>query len=104
MSYCNTCRKWNGAAAVPAGANTDHLCRCPTRAQLRILQAIPIDGPSGSDWVAVGSFLYDRHAGWQQVAAEHANATDVTTLYRKRSAGASPSQPLPASGGDKEKT
>lgn len=42
MSYCNTCRKWNGPAAVPAGANTDHLCRCPTRAQLRILQVVPL--------------------------------------------------------------
>lgn len=49
--------------------------------------AVPQIGPSGSDWEAVGGFRYDRHAGWQQVAAEHANDPDVTTLYRKRNDG-----------------
>lgn len=92
MSYCNTCRKWNGAAAVPAGANTDHLCRCLTRAQLRILQAVPIDGPSGSDWVAVGQIIgapsITPHAVWFNGLPPVG-----TTLYVKRSDGVATDQP-----------
>lgn len=47
----------------------------------------PVVGLSASDWEAVGGFRFDKHAGWQQVAAEYANNPDVTTLYRKRTAG-----------------
>jgi hypothetical protein len=57
---------------------------------------VPLIGRSGSDWEAVGGFRYDRHAGWQQVAAEYANEPDVTTLYRKRDDG-SPRPPSPES-------
>lgn len=45
--------------------------------------ALPVVGPSGADWIAVGGFRFDRHAGWQQVAKEYESEPDVTTLCRK---------------------
>lgn len=89
-TWCERCHKWAGPAAVPAGANTDHLCKCLTPEQESILSAIPgaevqrlSASPQGVDEEAMrlAEDMLDRNV-WNKVGPKALMEEAAATLRR----------------------